>query len=354
MTRGIAPLILGYQAFDRDIRIGGVILNRVGGARHEAKLRAVIEHYTDVPVLGAVGEDARLALAERHLGLSRNAEIADAARGSHAIGEVVGGAGRSGAVLALAASAGAGRSPRRPAASGGRAATCASASRATSAFGFYYPDDLAGAARRRRRRWCRSTRCTMRGCRAMDGLFIGGGFPEADRGELEANVALRARAARGDRGGLPAYAECGGLMYLSRAIAWHGRTRAHGRRDSRRRRDARAAGRTRLHAPGRNRPPCPGRAGRPWRRRSPCTATNSTIPAWSTCRPACASRTACDAATASTASTTASLRAQPAGLLRPSAQRRRLEWPARFAAFVRQCPADCGCRARRRGARHEH
>ncbi|HSQ72296.1 MAG TPA: AAA family ATPase [Rubrivivax sp.] len=54
MTRGIAPLILGYQAFDRRIRIGGVILNRLGGSRHEAKLRAVIEHYTDVPVLGAV------------------------------------------------------------------------------------------------------------------------------------------------------------------------------------------------------------------------------------------------------------------------------------------------------------
>ena len=54
MTRGIAPLILGYQAFDRNIRIAGVILNQLGGARHEAKLRAVIEHYTDVPVLGAV------------------------------------------------------------------------------------------------------------------------------------------------------------------------------------------------------------------------------------------------------------------------------------------------------------
>ena len=54
MTRGIAPLILGYQAFDRNIRIAGVILNRLGGTRHEAKLRAVIEHYTDVLVLGAV------------------------------------------------------------------------------------------------------------------------------------------------------------------------------------------------------------------------------------------------------------------------------------------------------------
>jgi cobyrinic acid a,c-diamide synthase len=59
MTRGVAPLILGYQAFDKAIRIGGVVLNRVGGSRHEAKLRAVIEHYTDVPVLGAVAEDPR-------------------------------------------------------------------------------------------------------------------------------------------------------------------------------------------------------------------------------------------------------------------------------------------------------
>ena len=69
MTRGIAPLILGYQAFDQDLRIAGVILNRVGGSRHEDKLRAVIEHYTDVPVLVAVHEDPALQIRERHLGL---------------------------------------------------------------------------------------------------------------------------------------------------------------------------------------------------------------------------------------------------------------------------------------------
>ena len=53
MTRGIAPLILGYQAFERDIAIVGVVLNNLGGSRHEAKLRMVIEHYTDVSVVGA-------------------------------------------------------------------------------------------------------------------------------------------------------------------------------------------------------------------------------------------------------------------------------------------------------------
>ena len=61
MTRGIAPLILGYQAFDPSIRIAGVILNNLGGARHEQKLRAVIAHYTAVEVIGAVPHAARIA-----------------------------------------------------------------------------------------------------------------------------------------------------------------------------------------------------------------------------------------------------------------------------------------------------
>src|SRR5512143_18119 len=69
MTRGIAPLILGYQAFDRGIHIAGVILNRLGGSRHESKLRAVIEHYTDVKVVGAVAEHPGMGIIERHLGL---------------------------------------------------------------------------------------------------------------------------------------------------------------------------------------------------------------------------------------------------------------------------------------------
>ncbi|MFO1268136.1 MAG: hypothetical protein U1F67_15980 [Rubrivivax sp.] len=90
MTRGIAPLVLGYQAFERDIRIGGVVLNRVGGGRQpRQKLRAVIEHYTDVPVLGAVAEDARLVLTERHLGLPTCAERDDARAWIGDVGRIV-------------------------------------------------------------------------------------------------------------------------------------------------------------------------------------------------------------------------------------------------------------------------
>lgn len=105
MTRGIAPLLLGFQAFERDIRIGGVILNRVGGSRHEGKLRAAIEHYTDIPVLGAVADDARLAMTERHLGLVTCGEVDDAVARVRAMGRIVGQQVDLDAIRAVAATA---------------------------------------------------------------------------------------------------------------------------------------------------------------------------------------------------------------------------------------------------------
>jgi cobyrinic acid a,c-diamide synthase len=92
------------------------------------------------------------------------------------------------------------------------------------AFGFYYADDLealqqAGAQL--------VPVDTLRDSRLpeLDGLFIGGGFPERLMLELEANAALRADIRRAVQKGLPVYAECGGLMYLARSISWNGITR---------------------------------------------------------------------------------------------------------------------------------
>jgi cobyrinic acid a,c-diamide synthase len=224
MTRGIAPLILGYQAFERDIRIGGVLLNRVGGTRHEAKLRAVIEHYTDVPVLGAVAEDARLAVTERHLGLMPCAELDDAAARVAAIGALIGAQVDLHRVRALAASAG--PLPALPAApppANARRPDVRIAVARDRAFGFYYPDDLAALQAAGAELVFIDT---LRDARlpAVDGLFIGGGFPETCLDALEANTALRTALRTAIAAGLPTYAECGGLMYLSRSITWQGRT----------------------------------------------------------------------------------------------------------------------------------
>ncbi|WP_374677983.1 cobyrinate a,c-diamide synthase [Piscinibacter sp.] len=222
MTRGIAPMILGYQAFDPRIRIGGVILNHVGGPRHEGKLRAVIEHYTDVPVLGAVPKDARLALAERHLGLMPDHELGDAPERVRAMGELVAGCVDLGRVRELAASR-----RHEDAAAPIADATLRAASAPLrigiardKAFGFYYPDDLEALAAEGAELVPFDTLADRALPPALDGLFIGGGFPELFMAELEANVSLRSALQRAIAAGLPTYAECGGLMYLARSISW--------------------------------------------------------------------------------------------------------------------------------------
>ena len=223
MTRGIAPLILGYQAFDPNIRIAGVILNRLGGRRHESKLRAVIEHYTDVPVIGAVQEDAELALVERHLGLMPANETAEAERHIATIGERIATQVDLDRLLAISHTDVSLTPPppqRRSQDTPVRIAIARDA-----AFGFYYADDLAALADAGAQPVFFDTLNDPR-LPPCDGLLIGGGFPECFLDQLEANVSLRADIRRAIAGGLPAYAECGGLMYLARSIEWKGRTAA--------------------------------------------------------------------------------------------------------------------------------
>jgi cobyrinic acid a,c-diamide synthase len=237
MTRGIAPLVLGYQAFDPKVRIAGVILNRVGGPRHEGKLRDVLAHYTQVPVLGAIPETPELAILERHLGLMPSNEATDAADRIATLGRIVEqhveldrlldittrvAAPADDSVVSLCAH----RSERKRSQARSRRVAERSPLRIgiarDRAFGFYYPDDLdaleAAGATLVPFDTLRDTALP-----EVDALFIGGGFPEALAASLESNVALRADIRRAIEAGLPAYAECGGLMYLSRAITWNGR-----------------------------------------------------------------------------------------------------------------------------------
>ena len=223
MTRGIAPLILGYQAFDRDINIAGVLLNNLGGSRHESKLRQVIEHYTDVPVIGAIHHDDRLSIIERHLGLMPSNESHVATAKIKQIGDAIAEqvdldrllqlsdkqileVHRSAEVVSL------------PARDKVRIAIARD-----QAFGFYYADDLdaleASGAELVPFDALRDATLP-----EADALYIGGGFPETCAEALEANSSLRAEIRRRIEDGMPAYAECGGLMYLSRGIEYLGRT----------------------------------------------------------------------------------------------------------------------------------
>ncbi|TCK18518.1 hydrogenobyrinic acid a,c-diamide synthase (glutamine-hydrolysing) /cobyrinate a,c-diamide synthase [Thiogranum longum] len=223
MTRGIAPLILGYQAFDPDINIAGVILNQLGGSRHESKLRAVIENYTDVTVLGAVARHPDMEILERHLGLIPSNEEGAAEQHIRSIGNAIERQVDLDRLMELAACS---PLPAVPVASPFAIKPLDLPLRIgiarDEAFGFYYPADLdamtqAGAEL--------VFIDTLRDAELppLDGLFIGGGFPESCMEKLQANLSLREAIRRAIEAGLPVYAECGGLMYLSRSLTWNDR-----------------------------------------------------------------------------------------------------------------------------------
>ncbi len=216
MTRGIAPLLQGYVGFDADVNIAGVILNKVGGPRHEAKLRAAIAEYTDLPVIGAVHKDSALEIGERHLGLTTPSETGGLAEMISRIGAIIGESVDLEALEAIAATAPS--LPAPPAPSPNRTPDLRIAIARDRAFGFYYPDDLEAFAEAGATLVPFDTMRDTALPERVDGLFIGGGFPEMFIPELAANTRLVADIAAKIEQGLPTYAECGGLMYLSRLI----------------------------------------------------------------------------------------------------------------------------------------
>jgi len=224
MTRGIAPLILGYQDFDKDINIAGVILNQLGGSRHESKLRTVIEHYTDVPVLGAVHHDPELTVEERHLGLIPSNESDTSSRQIKRLAHAVNTQVDVERLLQIASQAeykGTSQtvSPRNDAHISTQQAVRIAIAK-DDAFGFYYPGDMEMFKR------CGAELIPFNTLKDaalptnIDGLFIGGGFPEMKIAELAANSSLMSDISTKIKNGLPTYAECGGLMYLTREIEW--------------------------------------------------------------------------------------------------------------------------------------
>lgn len=224
MTRGIAPLLLGYRSFDTRLRIAGIILNKVGGPRHEKKLREVVEHYTGIPVLGAVQRAGAMRIMERHLGLvpaneAHEAEAAIASLRDHVAASVDLDAVIDLARDTLPVEVSPHRAPPAP------VADLRVGVVRDPAFGFYYADDLDSLRQSGAQLVFVNALTDSRLPDDLDGLFIGGGFPETQAEALETNAGFRADLAAKARGGMPVYAECGGLMYLSRSIIWNGQRR---------------------------------------------------------------------------------------------------------------------------------
>ncbi|MGE3162723.1 MAG: cobyrinic acid a,c-diamide synthase, partial [Burkholderiales bacterium] len=166
--------------------------------------------------------DEQLTIVERHLGLVPSNE-ADAARARvEDIAARIAAQVNLDALLAVGRSAPALDAPATPAAPRAGGAPLKIGIARDSAFGFYYPGDLE-ALREAGAELVPFDTLRDKRLPAVDALFIGGGFPETHMQALAANAAMRAAVREAIESGMPAYAECGGLMYLARSIEWNGR-----------------------------------------------------------------------------------------------------------------------------------
>jgi len=223
MARSVAALVQGFDRFEPGVSLGGVICNRIGSPGHLELLRRACPQ---PPVLGGLPKNAAPRFPERHLGLHSALELelepsieawADQVE-QHCDVPALIELARSAPALRTSAVSSAG--PTSEAAAGKQSATarrCRIAVAEDAAFHFYYEANLhllerAGAE---------LVRFSPLGDATLgdvDGVYIGGGYPELHAARLAANTSLLDRLRDLAQQGTPFYAECGGLMYLSDAI----------------------------------------------------------------------------------------------------------------------------------------
>jgi cobyrinic acid a,c-diamide synthase len=223
-TRTIAAIVLGCQRLDPQVPLRGVILNRVAGSRHEAVLREAVEDISGLPVLGVIPRVQELAFPERHLGLVPPQEHSQLAEAIEHAGRIAEESLDLEAIWALARRAPAlvseARHERVPSAGKQQEVVRIGVFR-DAAFQFYYPENLE-ALERHGAQLIEVSPIIANHLPKVDGLYIGGGFPETLAPALAENRPFLDSLRRAVERGLPVYAECGGTVYLGQKLFFKG------------------------------------------------------------------------------------------------------------------------------------
>ncbi|MGL5406993.1 MAG: cobyrinate a,c-diamide synthase [Propionibacteriaceae bacterium] len=218
-SRTVAAVAAGMAHHDPAVKVAGVLLNRCGSARNIAEIRRILEA-DGLPVVGTLPKSSTVQAPSRHLGLIPAAELAKSSSVLAAATQLVTDNCDLDAILALAQSAPELTSePWNPAAEvtpvSGRPRIAVATGRAFT-FRYAETDDLLRAA------GCEPVPidpiCDLQLPSDIDGLLIGGGFPEEHAAALSANISLRTDISRAVKSGLPTIAECAGLLYLCRTL----------------------------------------------------------------------------------------------------------------------------------------
>jgi cobyrinic acid a,c-diamide synthase len=217
-ARSIAAEVLGYLSFDRDVRFEGIIINKVDGQRHVTKVREAIQSHVKVPVLGCLPRDEDISISCRHLGLVPAVEEEGAKRTVSKLADFMERHVDLQKLFKIAR-----RAPslpdvlsveQRQVAKGGFKVGVLY----DKAFSLYYADNLDALREQGAEVKLIDAFKDQALPPELDGLYIGGGFPELYAEQLETNDGLRKAVLEFAERGKPIYAECGGLMFLSKRM----------------------------------------------------------------------------------------------------------------------------------------
>ncbi len=218
MARSVAALVWGFQHFDPELKVAGVIFNRVGGPGHLRYLKEALEENPTLTVLGGLPYRAEIRIPERHLGLTTQEEFGPSPQWVERLASFVEehldldrllGMSRVGAVPVSASDP----CPETPKGQRVRLGVAKD-----EAFCFYYSEnlELLEAAGAELVFFSPLRDPTLPP--DLQGLYLGGGYPELHAERLSANQKMRKAVQAFIEGGGVVYAECGGLMYLSQGI----------------------------------------------------------------------------------------------------------------------------------------
>jgi cobyrinic acid a,c-diamide synthase len=215
-TRTAAAIVLGCINFDKDVQIKGVILNQVANNRHESIIRETIEKYCSVPVIGAIPRLRSGEFPERHMGLLPYQEHYDPMNAVAFSEDIISRSVDLDKLIEIANDADLLRFDLQN--TNMKPKDVRIGIIKDSAFQFYYPENLE-ELKKNGAEIIQIDAIKDEALPDIDALYIGGGFPETNAIKLAENISFRNSVKKAAEGGLPIYAECGGLMFLGDFIA---------------------------------------------------------------------------------------------------------------------------------------
>ena len=216
-TRTIAALVLGCTRLDPRVMIKGVVLNRLGTARHETIVRQAVEHYTGIPVVGALPRSKTDIFPQRHLGVIPHQEHDTSDKATFMLADMANEYLDLPKIESLMADIQLHTASATSTVNDITVGNVRIGILKDAAFQFYYPENLE-ALENEGAELLEINAMSAAKLPELDGLYIGGGFPETGARRLADNSAFRQSVKHAAQSGLPIYAECGGLIYLGESI----------------------------------------------------------------------------------------------------------------------------------------